>query len=64
MRVRVDRSICAGHALCNGIDENLFPLDDEGYSALEPHEVSPGDEEHAVIGVQSCPEHALSLDTA
>ena len=62
MRLRLERSACAGHALCNGIDEKLFPLDDDGYSALEPHDVLPDEEKHARAGVESCPERALSLE--
>ncbi|KXW59597.1 hypothetical protein MPHL43072_13280 [Mycolicibacterium phlei DSM 43072] len=40
----------------------MFPLDDDGYSALRDHEVSPSDEAAARLGVQSCPEQALHLD--
>ena len=62
MKIHVDRSTCAGHALCNGIDEELFPLDDEGYSADEPRDVAAGDEGRARDGVEACPEQALRLD--
>ncbi|AMO62945.1 ferredoxin [Mycolicibacterium phlei] len=62
MRIRLDKSACAGHALCHGVDARLFPLDDDGYSALRDHEVSPSDEAAARLGVQSCPEQALHLD--
>jgi ferredoxin len=62
MRVKLDRPACAGHALCNLADDRLFPLDDEGYSALEAHDVAPEDEARTRGGVDSCPERALSLD--
>lgn len=62
MKVRLDRSRCAGHALCNSVDPEIFPLDDDGYSILEPHVVEPGDEERTREGVDACPEMALILD--
>jgi ferredoxin len=62
MKLRVDKSVCAGHALCNGIDERLFPLDDDGYSSLEPHDVGSDEEDVVRAGVASCPESALFLE--
>jgi ferredoxin len=62
MKVRVDKSACAGHALCYGVDAELFPLDGDGYSALEPRDEQPADEQRVRNGVASCPERALFLD--
>jgi ferredoxin len=62
MRISLDGSKCVGHARCYTIDETLFPIDDSGYSTLEPHEVSGGDVELTREGVASCPEGALILD--
>ena len=62
MKIRLEGSACAGHALCNAVDEELFPLDDEGYSALKSRTVQPGQEPLARLGVQTCPERALILD--
>lgn len=53
---------CAGHACCNAVDERLFPLDDFGYSVLEPYEVDPADEELVREGVDACPERALIIE--
>lgn len=62
MRVSVQRGKCAGHALCQAVSRELFPLDDEGYSALQDTLVRP-DDEHAVReAVQACPEEALTID--
>lgn len=63
MRLSVNKSACAGHALCNAVAEELFPLDDDGYFALEPREVAAADEQRARDGVASCPESALTLET-
>lgn len=62
MRVRLERSKCAGHAQCFAVDPDLFPIDDEGYSILEEHEVVPGDEQLTRDGVASCPELALIIE--
>lgn len=62
MKVRLDRSKCQGHALCHGVDPDLFPLDDDGYSALRDRVVAPGDEQRTRRGVQACPEGALLLE--
>lgn len=51
-----------GHAQCYSADPELFPIDDDGYSILEPHDVKPGDEARTRDGVASCPELALILE--
>jgi ferredoxin len=62
VKIEIDRSQCQGHALCAAVDEDLFPLDEEGYSALpDSSDVPPGQEELARAGVASCPERALRL---
>ncbi len=62
MKIRLDSSRCAGHALCNAISDELFPLDDSGYSILQDREVAPGDEELTRLGAEACPEGALVLE--
>ena len=61
MKVRLDRVKCAGHAQCYAVDPDLFPIDDDGYSTLEEHEVAAGDEQASRDGVAACPELALRL---
>jgi ferredoxin len=62
MKVRLDRDKCVGHAQCYAVDPELFPIDDSGYSTLEPHDVKPGDEQATRDGVAACPELALILE--
>jgi ferredoxin len=62
MKVRLERSKCAGHAQCYAINPNLFPIDDEGYSILQEHTVAPGDEQATRSGVDACPELALIIE--
>lgn len=62
MKVRLEQDKCVGHAQCYAVDPDLFPIDDSGYSNLEAHDVSPGDERLTRDGVAACPELALVLD--
>ena len=62
MRVRLERDLCVGHALCYAVDPELFPIDEQGYSTLEEHEVAPADEQLTREGVAACPEAALILE--
>ena len=62
MKVRLEQSKCVGHAQCYAVDPELFPIDDSGYSTLEAHDVSPGDEQATRDGVAACPELALILE--
>jgi ferredoxin len=62
MKVHLEKDKCVGHAQCYAADPDLFPIDDNGYSNLEPHEVKPGDEQRTRDGVAACPELALILE--
>ena len=59
--LRVDRGKCQGHAMCYGVEPDLFPLDDDGYCAvtsllLDESQVAP-----AQRGVAACPERAIEV---
>ena len=63
IRVRVDTEKCQGHNRCFAVAEELFRLDDFGYS----HEIGDGLvppelEEKARLAVANCPERAISID--
>ena len=62
MKVRLERPKCAGHAQCYAVDPELFPIDDDGYSILDPHVVDPDDEQTVRDGVAACPELALIIE--
>lgn len=62
MRIRVERSKCAGHALCNAVDPDLFPIDDDGYSTLHARAVESQYGAIVRAGVESCPELALIIE--
>jgi ferredoxin len=60
MRVQVSRD-CAAHGQCYWINPELFPLDDEGYSAVEDLLVPEGAEDDARQAVAACPAGAISI---
>lgn len=62
--IRVDKSACAGHALCNARAPDLFTLDELGYSTADGRRVSAEDEDRARRGARSCPERAITIEEA
>jgi ferredoxin len=62
MRIGVDGEVCEAHGQCSIVDMDLFPLDDDGYSAVGPdREVPEGEEDAATLGVDACPVRALKV---
>jgi ferredoxin len=63
MKISVDSEQCAGNGSCFEMDEELFPLDEDGYSDVgEGKDVPPGKEDLAQQGVDACPMAALFVD--
>jgi ferredoxin len=60
--VRLDRSKCSGHARCNALAPDVYPVDDDGYCAISEVEVAPEREQAASDGAANCPERALVVD--
>jgi ferredoxin len=61
MKIRVDRTMCQGHAMCAGEAPDLYTLDDDGYSNVDDLEVPPGMEQLARRGMAACPERAITI---
>jgi ferredoxin len=61
MRIHVSQVECAGHGQCALVNEALFPLDDDGFSAVDDAEVLPALADDARRGVEACPSRAISL---
>jgi ferredoxin len=62
MKVRLDRELCSGHAMCNVNGPNMYPLDDLGYNAIDGEiEVPDGLAEEARRGADACPERAITI---
>lgn len=62
MRIRVDRSRCEGHAVCNSQAPEVYELDDLGYNAIDGEiEVDDALAESARRGARACPERAITI---
>lgn len=61
MKIRIDKAGCVGNARCANISEELFPLDDDGYIAVEEVDVPPGMEKLARRGARACPERVIHI---
>jgi ferredoxin len=59
MKIRIEKVQCVGNARCNAVAEHLYPLDDDGYIAIEGFDVAPGEEELARKGAKVCPERII-----
>lgn len=61
LKVRIEKAKCVGNARCHAVAEHLYPLDDDGYVAIEGFEVAPGDELMARRGAKACPERIIFI---
>ncbi len=61
MRIQVSDVECAGHGQCHLVNADLFPLDDDGFSAVGEADVASGLEDDARRGVQACPSQAIKI---
>lgn len=62
MKIRIDKARCAGNARCAAVSEKLFPLDDDGYIAVDEIDVPPGMEALARRGARACPERIIVIE--
>ncbi len=60
MKVRVSQD-CGAHGQCHWINPELFPLDEDGYSAVGDAVVPAGAEDDARRAAAACPAGAISL---
>ncbi|RYE64676.1 MAG: ferredoxin [Oxalobacteraceae bacterium] len=61
VKIRIAKAQCVGNARCHSVAEELFPLDEEGYIAMEGFDVDLADEKLARRGARSCPERIISV---
>lgn len=63
MKIKVDKEGCTGHARCWHYASDVYDIDDNGYSTLcgKIVDVPAEQEELARLGVENCPEHAITI---
>ncbi len=62
MKVILDTEKCTGHGRCYTLAPEVFAPDDQGHSTLIQEEVPDSLRDKAIIGVQNCPERAISVE--
>jgi len=60
-KLELDESICVGHGRCYALAPDVFGEDERGHCVLKQMEISAAQEEAASLGVNNCPEEALTL---
>ncbi|HEX5586969.1 MAG TPA: ferredoxin [Acidimicrobiia bacterium] len=61
MKLQIDFEKCTGHGRCYSLAPEVFEPDDVGHSMLVSDEVPPELEHKARLGVENCPEQAISI---
>jgi ferredoxin len=62
VKIKIDAERCTGHGRCYALAPEVFEPDDEGHSILLVEGDVPADlEAKARIGVDNCPEQAISI---
>lgn len=62
MRIRIEKSGCAGNARCAAVSEEMFPLDEDGYISIDGFDVEEGQEQLAKRGARACPERIIFVE--
>ena len=60
MKIKIDKTKCQGHSLCQLAAPTIYELDENGYNNMEPFQVSGENVKEAMKGVVACPEHAIT----
>lgn len=59
MKIRIEKAACVGNARCAAVSETLFPLNEDGYIAVDQIEVPADQESLARRGARACPERII-----
>ena len=62
MKVRIDPDACTGHGRCYSLAPEVFEPDDYGHGQVILAEVPDKLRAKAELGIQNCPEHAISVE--
>lgn len=62
MKVIVDKNKCIGCGMCEGIEPNVFQIDDEGISKVICDDFTEIDMETIEEAIDDCPTNAISKE--
>jgi ferredoxin len=63
VKVRVDLNLCVGHGRCYALAPDVFAADDFGHCEILTPEVEGALAEQARLGIENCPERAITLES-
>jgi ferredoxin len=63
MKIKIDANLCTGHGRCYFYADEVYDLDDNGYSIFmgKTVDVDPAMEDKARLGARNCPEQAIEI---
>jgi ferredoxin len=61
VRVLLDAQACQGHGRCYSLAPGVFDSDEVGHCFVVTEVVAPEHEDQARLGVENCPEQALTI---
>lgn len=61
LRIKVNTTLCTGHAMCATRAPEVYQLDDLGYCTADGLEIAQALEAAAYDGARACPEQAIEL---
>ena len=62
MKVCVDSNACVGHGRCYELAPEIFGEDDRGHCRIIHETIGPDLEKLARLGMDNCPEGAISIE--
>jgi len=62
MKVKVDRELCSGDAICAEICPEVFIIDDDGLAVVKDEKVPEGLEDDVREAAESCPEECIYIE--
>jgi ferredoxin len=62
VKVRVDVDLCVGHGRCYALAPDVFGADDFGHCEILVTEVDGALADQARLGVDNCPERAITIE--
>jgi ferredoxin len=64
VKVRVDTDLCVGHGRCYALAPDVFGADDYGHCEIIVESPEGALVDQARLGVDNCPERAISIEDA
>ena len=61
MRIKVNHTLCSGHARCIAVAPDVYEVNSDGYNEMPETEISADKQAQALRGARACPEQAIVI---